>query len=489
MDYPNAEVQVDSLRNSYSQIVAINHSPGTSASTDYVAVNDIGNDTSYYVDLGINGSNFNGNSLGWTISGGNAAYLYNSDGDLTIGTASANTNVIFHTGGTLASNIVATISDTGITMANTTVLVQDSLNNDVIELSTNGNIVFNGNSTLRVNNGFYVSSVNPANGNANIVTYSNGQFSYGPALANYSGNLSALNVSVTGNITASGITSTGNVNANYFITGNTTINNGVSTVGNVTTANYFVGDGRYITGLANNSTIISINSNIANTNSNVANTNSNVSNLVTSLANTNSNVANIASNVTILQGLVYSNANVAAYLPIYTGNISANNISTTGNITANYYYGNGSQLTGILTTILPSALSNTIHIAANTVGNTATIITDATTANTANTIVVRDGNGSINVNAWTVNTKLISANYSVTSDDYWIGLTAKNLTITLPGTTTNGRQYIIADCVGSGNPGVNIIASAPANVFNGTLSEQAKTVTATYVSGTWYCNA
>jgi hypothetical protein len=190
-------------------------------------------------------------------------------------------------------------------------------------------------------------------------------------------------------------------------------------------------------------------------------------------------IGNVDGNLNLVGGSggTYSNANVAAYLPIHTGNISAN-----------YYFGNGSQLTGIITTVLPNALSNTIHIAANTVGNTATIITDATTANTANTIVVRDGNGSINVNAWAVNTHLVSANYAVSSSDYWIGLTAKNLTITLPGTATNGRQYIIADTVGSGNPDIHIIADPPANVFNGALSQQSHTLTATYISGTWYCN-
>ena len=43
----------------------------------------------------------------------------------------------------------------------------------------------------------------------------------------------------------------------------------------------------------------------------------------------------------------YSNANVAAYLPTYSGNITAGNVSVTGNITGNYILGNGSQLTGI----------------------------------------------------------------------------------------------------------------------------------------------
>ncbi len=45
----------------------------------------------------------------------------------------------------------------------------------------------------------------------------------------------------------------------------------------------------------------------------------------------------------------YGNANVAAYLPTYTGNLVAltGNVTTTANVSANYFLGNGSQLTGI----------------------------------------------------------------------------------------------------------------------------------------------
>ena len=49
----------------------------------------------------------------------------------------------------------------------------------------------------------------------------------------------------------------------------------------------------------------------------------------------------------ISAGSSYSNANVANYLPTFSGNISAGNVSATGNISGNYFIGNGSQLTGI----------------------------------------------------------------------------------------------------------------------------------------------
>lgn len=43
----------------------------------------------------------------------------------------------------------------------------------------------------------------------------------------------------------------------------------------------------------------------------------------------------------------YGNADVANYLPTFTGNIGAGNVTATGNITANFFSGNGSQLTGV----------------------------------------------------------------------------------------------------------------------------------------------
>lgn len=43
----------------------------------------------------------------------------------------------------------------------------------------------------------------------------------------------------------------------------------------------------------------------------------------------------------------YGNTQVAQYLPVYTGNISAGNVTVTGNVSATYILGNGSKLTGM----------------------------------------------------------------------------------------------------------------------------------------------
>ena len=112
-NWPNAEVQIDSNLNDYSQIISQNHSSGTGASTDFVATNDIA-DGLRYIDFGINSSNYN-NPL-YSIGGANSGYLYTAGGNLTIGTQTAGNVILFHTGNTLIQNLRATINDLGLTV-------------------------------------------------------------------------------------------------------------------------------------------------------------------------------------------------------------------------------------------------------------------------------------------------------------------------------------------------------------------------------------
>ena len=78
----------------------------------------------------------------------------------------------------------------------------------------------------------------------------------------------------------------------------------------------------------------------------------------------------------------YGNANVAAYLPTYTGNLASltGAVTTTANITANFFLGNGSQLTGIVTNYsnanvanyLPTYTGNLVSLTGN-INTTASI--------------------------------------------------------------------------------------------------------------------
>ena len=84
----------------FAQSYIQNFSPTISASTDVIVANDIG----AYIDLGINSSNYNGNRYSpvFNINGPNDSYLYNSFGNMTIGTGGGGGDFIIFTNGTLS---------------------------------------------------------------------------------------------------------------------------------------------------------------------------------------------------------------------------------------------------------------------------------------------------------------------------------------------------------------------------------------------------
>ncbi|MEJ7588613.1 MAG: hypothetical protein WKI04_13715 [Ferruginibacter sp.] len=82
--------------NSYLQLNIHNNSTGTSASSDVVATANNGDESTNYVDMGINGGNYSGGVMG----SANDSYLYNMGNNLLVGTGSATKSLIFMTGGT-----------------------------------------------------------------------------------------------------------------------------------------------------------------------------------------------------------------------------------------------------------------------------------------------------------------------------------------------------------------------------------------------------
>jgi len=86
--------------NNYLQLNIQNLSNGTSASSDVVATADNGNETSNYVDMGINGS---ANTSG-IMGAANDAYLYNIGQNFLVGTGTASKSLVFMTGGTSQSS-------------------------------------------------------------------------------------------------------------------------------------------------------------------------------------------------------------------------------------------------------------------------------------------------------------------------------------------------------------------------------------------------
>jgi hypothetical protein len=107
---PNSVASFFGNVNSYSQINYQNLNAGNNASTDLVLTADNGNDTTNFVDFGINSSTYN---LGtFTITGANDGYMYSQSTNLAIGVAAAAKSIKFFQGGTLAANEVAQFSPT-----------------------------------------------------------------------------------------------------------------------------------------------------------------------------------------------------------------------------------------------------------------------------------------------------------------------------------------------------------------------------------------
>jgi hypothetical protein len=122
---PGAIAQFVASSSNYLQVHVQNTSTAASASTDFVATADNGSDTSFYIDMGINGSNYN--QAAYSIGGANSGYLYVSSGDLAIGTASSSKVIKFHAGGTTSADEKMRISETGITMFVTSTMVTTTI--------------------------------------------------------------------------------------------------------------------------------------------------------------------------------------------------------------------------------------------------------------------------------------------------------------------------------------------------------------------------
>jgi hypothetical protein len=91
-------------------------------SGDFVITADTGSNTTSYLDLGINNSQYTGNNAGYTAFNSFDGYLYvhgptdtSYQGNLVIGTASANANIVFMVGNTFTQNIVGYVTNKNFT--------------------------------------------------------------------------------------------------------------------------------------------------------------------------------------------------------------------------------------------------------------------------------------------------------------------------------------------------------------------------------------
>ena len=122
--------------NSYAQFNIQNASAGGNASTDIVATADNGTETTNYVDLGINSSNYN-NGTSSLLNGANNAYLYSKGEDFAIGNASSSKSIIFFTGGDGPSNEKFRINSSGVVLNSAIAFSTSGVTTDILP-STSG---------------------------------------------------------------------------------------------------------------------------------------------------------------------------------------------------------------------------------------------------------------------------------------------------------------------------------------------------------------
>jgi hypothetical protein len=278
-----------------------------------------------------------------------------SNGNSVVQISTANGNISMSVSGT--SN-VAVVTTTGITVSNTLTaanidavnLVINNISSDdstfitiedgvivngvisAVDSITGGNILTAGNVTgaFFIGDGSQLTNLPAGNySNANVAAY----------LPTYSGNITASAISAAGNIEGANMRAAGNVivtgvvNANvlHAASGNIGVPSGVTTLNlgnNVATTINFGGNASNIF-MANVNSTTRIAGNLT------------VGSTVSATGNITGNF--ILGNGSQLTGITanYSNANVAAYLPTYSGNITANAITATGNVTANNFIGSG----------------------------------------------------------------------------------------------------------------------------------------------------
>ena len=478
-DFPNGALQVFADSPTYSQVVNWNKNSSINSSTDFVAVNNLGNTTNdiNYIDLGINSSTY-ANSQ-YAVSSANDGYLYVNGGNLVIGTQTAGNIINFHTGGTDNSQnfIRASITDAGLSAVGN-VTANNVISNTVISITVSATGNIRGGNLL--SNSQVIATGDITGGN--ILT--------GGAV-NASGNITGGNI-----IFGSGkVSGTGNIYAGNLVTPSTTIDGGVSTTGTITaqaiTATTVSGTGN-ITGATINattqfiSTLLSVSGNITG------------GNIITSgLVSMTGNVT--TGNLQTL-GSLSSFGNIDSGNVRTSGTLLSTTVSATGNVYGSYYFGNGSQLTGLNafqtvnangTNLLATSTSGVLTV---TPGNNL-VITGNGITDTMTVAVSNSPTFSGNITGGNLLTGgLISATSGITTAD---GITATaNVTggnirtggiITATGNITTGGNFVTPNTIV--NSGVSTTGNITANNYTGGTVSMVGNVTGTYIIATTQFNA
>ena len=312
----------------------------------------LGNSTNQWKDLWVSNSTIYINSVPVSVNSNNTLTVAGQV-VLTNGSSAA----VSTTGNVSAANITASSAVTGASVNASGNIVGGNI-------STSGNVT----GAYILGNGSQITGL-PANyGNTQVASY----------LPTYTGSFASLtgNVTTTANISAGNILFGGALGTTVSVSGNVigANLNGVNLNGTGASVSGNIIGGNILTG-----GLVSVTGNI--TAGNIlggANINATTHTGATVSVTGNITGSYIFGNGSQLTGVAtssYTNSNVAAYLPTYTGNLTAGNVivtsavksatvSASGNITGSYFLGNGSQLTGITASLSGTVSSSDVSYTA-----------------------------------------------------------------------------------------------------------------------------
>jgi hypothetical protein len=285
--------------------------------------------------------------------------------------------------GNVTATTIVPVVDSGVNYQVTGANLQTFVNTSSGNI-TGGNIISTGAVSATGNvsgnyilgNGSQLTGIPAQYGNANVAAY----------LPTFSGNLAGGNATITNSVSAATFSGSGAALTNLpggNVVGAVATATLATTATSATTATTATTAGTVTTAAQPNITSVGTLTNLA----------------VSGNVSANYFVGNGSALTGIVAVSTYNDANVAAFLPTYTGAMTAmtGNVTTTGNVQAAHVKGNGSALTGIVNSIQAgsgisiSASTGTVTITNTGAGNTTSI------SNGTSNVSINSANGNVTV--------------------------------------------------------------------------------------------
>jgi len=418
-----------------------------------------------------NGSLLTGISGSGNYSNSNVVSLLSAFGSNTIST----------TGNITGGNLIGTSAALTSLSTSGNVTVGGSLNSD--DITSTGNVTVNGNQIITGNLTVQGTTTTI---NSNTITTNDKTITV------------ANNQSTGANVDGAGLEA-GNPAIATWLYNNATntwkSSIGVSAVGNIT-GSYIFGNGSQLTGLpagysnADVATLLaSFGSNTISTSGNITGgniigngqslTNLPAANIVGTVANaTYATSAGTATSATTAGTVTTAAQPNITSVGTLTSLTSTGNISTTGNITGGYLFGNGSQLTGVISSYGNSNVTTLLAgLGSNVISSTGNI---TTTANVSAGYVIGNGSALSSITGANITGTVANATYATNAGTASIATTAYSVNAAnVVGTVANATYATTAGTATSATTAgtaTYVTAAAQANITSvGTLTSLAVT--------------